>query len=228
MNIVSTNRFLISLTVFSVIIFSLTSSIEKTNYQVDDCIVVLGGGITYEGKLGDNPSKERINAAVKFYKNLAGDTIFITSGRHSFYEHFLDFEKTEAQAMKEYAISLGIPQEIIITEERSMATVTNEVNLRKLIRKRGLNCERIDIFVSSSNRDSFEYAFKDFFEEFPQTVVHQVEDASIDYYFFNYNDGLKTKFKIFIYEKFEWVLLLLEPFSPVIRPAFSEFIEKID
>src|SRR5262249_17207459 len=91
------------------------------NYKYD-AIVVLGGGIDLLGNL-KGPSKCRIETAAELYQRKLAPKI-ITSSKWSM---FLREEprKTIAQAMKEGLIALGIPRNVIETEEISRDTLGN-------------------------------------------------------------------------------------------------------
>jgi uncharacterized SAM-binding protein YcdF (DUF218 family) len=90
-----------------------------------DAIIVLAGGINPDGSLPDMP-KERIDGALRHFHNKES-SVLIMSGRYGFW---LDWKKeiptrTEAEAMKEYAVSLGVPTEAILLEEKSKDTLGN-------------------------------------------------------------------------------------------------------
>ncbi len=90
-----------------------------------DVIIVLAGGINNDGSLPDLPRK-RVEKGVELYKNKVAPKIIMT-GKYGFW---LDYTKeipprSEAEAMEEYAESLDVPTEDIITEETSKDTVGN-------------------------------------------------------------------------------------------------------
>ncbi len=87
-----------------------------------DSIIVLGRGITADGSLPPDPQK-RVEIAVAEYQKGHADYL-IMSGKWSFRAE-VPFPKTEAQAMKDYAVSLGIPADHILLEEDSTETIGN-------------------------------------------------------------------------------------------------------
>lgn len=87
-----------------------------------EACIVLGGGVSSEGDIFPE-AKSRVEKAVELYKiNFVSQLIM--SGRWSFILNYTPI-KTEAGAMKEYAISLGVPATKIITEESSQDTIGN-------------------------------------------------------------------------------------------------------
>lgn len=87
-----------------------------------ETIVVLAGGINRDGTLSLT-SQERTDAAVELFKS--GDApIILFSGSWSFV--FPNPPETlEAEGMKRYAISQGIPEESILTDLKSKDTLGN-------------------------------------------------------------------------------------------------------
>ncbi|MDE1856739.1 MAG: YdcF family protein [Candidatus Micrarchaeota archaeon] len=87
-----------------------------------DVIVVLGRELNRDWSLPDD-SKRCVEKLAELYK-ANPQALVILSGYKSFKIMGIP-ERTEAQAMKEYAISLGIPGDRILKEERSMDTTGN-------------------------------------------------------------------------------------------------------
>lgn len=88
-------------------------------------IIILAGGINNDGSLPDLP-KKRVEKGVELYKNKVASKIIMT-GKYGFWlDHTKDIPpKSEAEAMKEYAESLGIPTGDVIAEVTSKDTVGN-------------------------------------------------------------------------------------------------------
>src|SRR5437867_7363035 len=89
-----------------------------------DCIIVLGGGVHYDGTLPDIP-RAKVNLATELFNaGLADEVIMSTK-----WSGFLTREPaiTEAESMKRYAVRLGIPESAILKEEDSMDTIGNAV-----------------------------------------------------------------------------------------------------
>jgi uncharacterized SAM-binding protein YcdF (DUF218 family) len=87
-----------------------------------DVIIVLGGGIRENGELVPT-AQERVEKAVELYKKNVARKILM-SGRYGISIKYIPI-KTEAKAMKEHAMSLGVPEEDILTEETSRDTLGN-------------------------------------------------------------------------------------------------------
>lgn len=94
-----------------------------------DVIIILGGGINKDGTLKEY-SRTRVEKGVQLYKEGKANKILI-SGKHAF---VIDYKpkKTEAEAMKQYAIKLGAEKTDILKEEQSKDTVNNAFFVRKL------------------------------------------------------------------------------------------------
>jgi uncharacterized SAM-binding protein YcdF (DUF218 family) len=87
-----------------------------------DVLIILAGGVNLDGTLPEVP-KLRVQKGVELFKNGEAAKI-IMSGRWGFWSE-KDFPKTEAQAMKEYAMELGVPEEAILIEDESKDTIGN-------------------------------------------------------------------------------------------------------
>ncbi len=115
---------LISFVVVLTIIF--TSAISEQNEEVDS-VIVLGAGLKDE-----TPTlvlQERLDYTIE-YLNKNPDTKAIVSGGQGFGETI-----TEAEGMKRYLVSHGIPEDKIIKEERSTSTYENMIYSKKLYEK---------------------------------------------------------------------------------------------
>jgi uncharacterized SAM-binding protein YcdF (DUF218 family) len=87
-----------------------------------DAIVVLGRGVDPDGALPDLAKQRVTRAAELFAWGVAPRLIF--SGRCSLMTE-TEPPRTEAAAMAEYAIGLGIPKRAVILEEESRDTIGN-------------------------------------------------------------------------------------------------------
>lgn len=95
-----------------------------------DSILVLGRGIYEDGSIPDS-AKATIKKAVELYKQgLAPRIIF--SGKWSYK---IDYTPpfTEAEAMANYAKSLGLPDKAVVLEKDSYNTTLNVYNVKKQI-----------------------------------------------------------------------------------------------
>lgn len=86
-----------------------------------DCIIVLGAGLKKNGQL-DRESKERVKKGCNLYRDGFASHLLMCGG--------VMWKKTPtplAIAMKDYAKSLGIPSDVILTEEKSLDTLGNAI-----------------------------------------------------------------------------------------------------
>jgi uncharacterized SAM-binding protein YcdF (DUF218 family) len=99
-----------------------------------DVIVVLGGGVAAEGKLRPRtePSqltKERVLCGVDLFQRGLAPTILLSGGDAT----VIGVGPLEAEAMKQFAMRLGVPEQAIVTETRSRTTQENAAEVRRLI-----------------------------------------------------------------------------------------------
>ncbi|MBN2453528.1 MAG: YdcF family protein [Candidatus Omnitrophica bacterium] len=93
-----------------------------------DAIVVLGGGIGESGKVGQG-YEERAEYAVELYKKGYASYIIFSSG----YIHILE----ETLVMKALALSLGVPENAIVLENRVSNTHDSVLFTREILDKKG-------------------------------------------------------------------------------------------
>lgn len=88
-----------------------------------DVIIVLAGGIQETGEIPLSVQR-RLQKAKLLYEQKAAERILL-SGRWSKYWEKRNPPSTEAEAMRQYALQLGIPDSALLKEERSHNTFTN-------------------------------------------------------------------------------------------------------
>ena len=96
-----------------------------------DTIIVLGAKL-----VGHEPStmlRLRLDEAIQLYTNGYASSIIVSGGRGS------DEEVTEAQAMHDYLVAHGIPDQAILLEDRSANTYQNLINSQQIMRQKGWN-----------------------------------------------------------------------------------------
>lgn len=100
--------------------------LNKHNSHPFDVIVVLGAAV-WEGYRPSPALKRRLLHGVRLMKEGKADYLLVTGGlgKHP---------PTEANMMKQLAISEGIPAEKIITEEKGTTTFTNVVECVRIMR----------------------------------------------------------------------------------------------
>lgn len=93
-------------------------------------IIVLAGGITNQETLPESV-KKRVLLAKKLYDRKLSSRILM-SGKWSGYWDYLPPQHTEAELMRQYAISVGLPKSAILVEEHSQSTFENALYVSKL------------------------------------------------------------------------------------------------
>lgn len=94
-------------------------------------IVILGGGITKEGKLPEN-AKKKLRKAWQIFKKQKKAKILVC-GKYSFLYPKNKIPKiTEAEAMRDYLLKLGVPRQSIYLEKKSKDTIGNAYYAKKL------------------------------------------------------------------------------------------------
>lgn len=99
-------------------------SIKTTSYE-EEALIVLGAGLK-----GENPSRQlryRLDAAISYHENNP-DAVIVVSGGQGENE-----EISEAEAMKMYLVSNGVPEDMIIMEDKSVSTETNFKNSKEIL-----------------------------------------------------------------------------------------------
>lgn len=95
-----------------------------------DCIVVFAGGVGESGRPGQG-YEERVQYAVELYKKgYAGSIIFSSGYRYVFEEPLV---------MKALAVSLGVPEDTIILDDRARNTYENVKFAKEILEKHGWN-----------------------------------------------------------------------------------------
>ena len=103
--------------------------------------VILGHKLKKNSKI-TKTLKERLDKSIKIYKK--GDIIIVCGGNNARVQH------TEAYVMKKYLIKEGnIPTFSILTENKSLSTEENIINLSKIIS--GENFKKFSIITSDSH-----------------------------------------------------------------------------
>lgn len=94
-------------------------------------IVILGGGISKDGRLPERV-KNRLKKTWQIFKKDKKIKILVC-GKYSFlYPKNKAPKKTEAKAMQDYLLNLGVPKKNIYLEEKSKDTIGNAYYAKKL------------------------------------------------------------------------------------------------
>ncbi|HCA05506.1 MAG TPA: hypothetical protein DEO32_06390 [Ruminococcaceae bacterium] len=118
-----------------------------------DYIIILGCGIRKDGGL--TPLlKGRVDSAVAFekkqYEQTGKHAVFVPSGGQG-----ADEVMSESEAMKNYLLSIGIPQEQIILENKSENTMQNMQFSKKVIEEHGGEIKDRKIAFATTNYHVF-------------------------------------------------------------------------
>jgi uncharacterized SAM-binding protein YcdF (DUF218 family) len=95
-----------------------------------DYVVVLGGGLI-DGERVSKLLAQRIDKGIKVYRKTGNACKIIMSGGQG-----SDEKISEAQAMKNYALTQGVPEDDILLEDQSVNTMENLGNSQKIIQAR--------------------------------------------------------------------------------------------
>jgi uncharacterized SAM-binding protein YcdF (DUF218 family) len=95
-----------------------------------NAIVVFGGGVGETGSPGKS-TIERARYAVELYKSGFADHIIFSSG--------YTYKYNDAENMKLFAVSMGVPEKNIILEDKSSSTYENVMFSKKILDQRGWN-----------------------------------------------------------------------------------------
>lgn len=117
-----------------------------------DVILVLGRGVNKNGSLPEG-AKARVEKAVELYNKKTAKYILF-SGKWSYKSEFI-FPVTEAQAMANYAQTLGIPKKHILMEQKSVDTLTNLLFAKKILQQH--NWHSICIVSSINHTKRIQY-----------------------------------------------------------------------
>ena len=123
-----------------------------------DAIIILGGGINKDGNLPKIP-KERVEKGVEIWKGGSAKKI-IVSGKYGFWLDELKQvpPKTEAAAMRDYALLLGVQAEDVILEEDSKDTIGNAYFVKVNILEKN-NWRNIVVVTSDYHLTRTEFIF---------------------------------------------------------------------
>ena len=118
--------FYFSFLVLSFVLYSVF--IQILPHRMDFNYVIIHGCGLADGERPTKLLSNRIDKAIRIYESCAVKPVIIPSGGQG------DDEKlSEAQAMKEYLLCRGIPEEDIVCEDRSATTRENLINSKAVI-----------------------------------------------------------------------------------------------
>ncbi len=121
------------LAVFSVAAAAISISLYADNDETRTADTAIVLGCSVENGEPSPVFRERINHAIRLYNDGYVDCLIFTGGIGD------GDEVSEAFVAKSYAISMGIPEEVIFIEERSHITEENLENAKIVMDEKGLN-----------------------------------------------------------------------------------------
>lgn len=134
-------EFYVSVTFVALLLYSLLYTYIPKRVQCD-YIIIHGCGLI-NGEKVSPLLRGRVDKAVKVYQKSKGAAKIVASGGQG-----RDEKISEAQAMKNYLLEIGIPDEDIILEDQSKTTYENLKNVRDLLDTDGQ--KRQYIFVTNN------------------------------------------------------------------------------
>lgn len=113
--------------------FLLPNNIAELNTSTSyDVIVVLGGGVAPDCQLFDS-MQARMDAAIHLLEQKKSTKLILSGGAPGG-----NFQCLESEAMRQYALTQNVADEIIIKESESLNTYQNAYNTVQIMKLRGL------------------------------------------------------------------------------------------
>lgn len=103
---------------------AIIGEIDSVTYD-EDALIVLGAGL--RGDRVTLPLKARLDKALEYHKENP-DALIIVSGGQGVQETV-----TEAYAMKKYLVEHGVPQDLVVEEDKATSTSENMKYSRKIL-----------------------------------------------------------------------------------------------
>lgn len=132
---------------------------------MSDVIIVLARGVEQDGSLPPDPMA-RVRKGVELYKAKVAPVI-IMSGSWTYHQD-VSPSRTEAAAMKDYAVSLGVPEATVIEETKSKDTLGNAYFSKKDFCE-PRNWHNIVVVTSDDHLERSQYIFTKVFG--PEYVI---------------------------------------------------------
>lgn len=138
------------------LVISCTASSSEPKRPTGETLIVLG----YPADQNGAPTaimKWRLEKAFDIWEKTKATTVIVTGGA-------VQNDFAEAEVMKNYLIRKGIPDSVIIAENRSGSTIENAINSKKILKKLGL--KNPIIVTSPEHRDRAKNTFEFFMRDF--------------------------------------------------------------
>lgn len=125
-----------------------------------DVVIVLGFDVREDGSLPEE-GRSRVRAAATLLKGQRGKNLLL-SGRVA-HVHKYQPAKTEAEAMADYAMAIGIPDKNITLEDKSRSTYENALFTKEIAKAN--NWTKIAVVTSQFHAQRAEYLFQKVYGE---------------------------------------------------------------
>ncbi|GAA0740980.1 YdcF family protein [Clostridium oceanicum] len=128
---VSSIIIIIFIIILGIIGINIKSFGNKSKPHKSDCVIVLGCSV-----YGKTPSPflvERVKEGLKLVKEGYADYIIVSGGKGP------GEDISEAEAMKRYLLKKGLKENQIIKEDKSLTTMDNLTNSKKVMNEKGFN-----------------------------------------------------------------------------------------
>ena len=132
---------LICLSFFSIVEGIIIYQGHTSSSSYGDAIVVLGAGLLHGDKLSAS-LLYRLDKAVEVHKKTPSTPMIVSGGQG------VDETISEAQAMKEYLVSQGIDENLIIMEDQSKNTSENLSFTKEILAKKGIITNKISLITN--------------------------------------------------------------------------------
>lgn len=112
-----------------------------------DYIIVLGAGLN--GNKLSSSLRLRLISTIEFHKSHSNTKIVVSGGQGA------GEDLSEALAMKNFLVSKGIPENLIIMEDKSTSTYENFTYSKNILEKECINYKPIEVTVITNNFHMF-------------------------------------------------------------------------
>lgn len=134
--------FSVSTISFILIMFIVNLGVNYKNINNSyDTIIVLGSGLQDGDKLSYVLTR-RLETTLEYHKKNPSTPIILSGGQGH------DELLSEAQAMKNYLISKGVPENLLFLEDKSTSTKENIIFSKEIIKKNDFSTDKIGIITN--------------------------------------------------------------------------------
>ncbi len=132
--------------------------ISYNNHMTYDAVIVLGFDVRPDGTLPEEGAS-RVRTGIQLFTEVKAKQL-IMSGNVAHIHSYIP-QKTEAQAMADYAVLQGFPSAKILIENKSKSTYENATHTKKIVEANGWNS--IAVVTSQFHAQRAEYLFSEIY-----------------------------------------------------------------